>query len=568
MGSKKWSDGLDLSIDDLYFSYHDIIHQNKWDLEGLKVYQDIKITLEEDTIKVVFPASNKDNNLFFIHYILPQKVLQNASLLDYQTRFAANPVSSACGKIENKNSDINSLVYNLSQCEGTNLGYYQIKKYEGFEQLSKQAYEKGKNIVDIYSDQVSLDGYRKVEILSNRLLTAFFNTKSDKMSVRLRRALGGLIHANFYQGDYQKFLAKYESELLNKHFSNGTNIEEFINRSALLANQSNTVAAQDLLDSGINPLKNTISINGVERRFVFYLENPEKDFDLTINFSNQFENITVQHEGGKSFSPKNYNKNDKKITYTLKWDENLKLGQNLYTITGKIKGTSYTIAKIDLYGLEKEKDEEALQDDRKIKIIYYNSPESNFTIQQLRKLFEEREILQNFSFEQVSNVEQMEAKLVMGDYDIILNTIDIGMKKDIVKILTTDSATENPSQYSNSNLINLFNQYNKSIDKSLLLEEINAIYAQDMPFVIIGYPYQFINVSTSVFSNEFGSGGVFHDYNWREYVYQNLTLVHNTIIDLKELKDWKSFYHYIKSNLQRSKNYEIPLIIDDSQNLS
>lgn len=551
---KKRSDGLPFSLEDIYFTYNEIVHKNRWDLDGLKAYEDLDISIEEDTIKVVFPNNNKDNNYFFTQYILPSKVLQSANLANYQSNFASNPVTSACGKIETKNNDINSLVYNLSQCKDTHLGYYQIKMYDSFESLSKQANDNTKAIVDVYSNEVSLDGYRKVQIVNNRLLTAFFNTKSNTMSVRLRRALGGLIHAKFYTGDYQNFLLKYQDELLNKHFSNGTNIQEFINRSSLIANQSNSVAEQDLEDSGVKILKNTISINGVERRFVFYLEKPSNNFDLTINFSNQFEDIKIQHEWGKTWSPKNYDKKQKKVTYTLKWWENFEPGQNHYTITGKIKGKSYTIAKLDIYGIEKQTNEEqegSSDEERKIKFIYYNNPESNFTIQQLKQLFRAYGILESFRFEQVSNLEQMEAKLVLGDYDIILNTIDLGMKKDMVKILTTDSAKENPSQYSNTKLLNLFSQYNKSLDKEPLLEEINNIYAQDMPFVIIGYPYQVINVNTSIFSDAFGSGNNLHDYNRREYIYQHLTLVHNTIINIEDIKDVRGFSQYIKENVSK-----------------
>ena len=80
------------------------------------------------------------------------------------------------------------------------------------------------------------------------------------------------------------------------------------------------------------PRKKSISINGVERKFLFYLQKPEKTFNLDIKFSNQFEVIKVKDASGNTFSPKNYKKTDKKITYPLELGKNLKDGLNQYTI--------------------------------------------------------------------------------------------------------------------------------------------------------------------------------------------------------------------------------------------
>jgi hypothetical protein len=59
------------------------------------------------------------------------------------------------------------------------------------------------------------------------------------------------------------------------------------------------------------------------------------------------------------------------------------------------------------------------------------------------------------------------------------------MKKDVLRILTTSEAAVNPSLYTNPNLTSLFKQYTKASQKDEIIEQINAIYAQDMPFVIV-----------------------------------------------------------------------------------
>ncbi len=66
------------------------------------------------------------------------------------------------------------------------------------------------------------------------------------MTVRLRRALGGLIHHNFFTGNYDQHLKPYMGSFLNYYVSDGENIQEFINRINLSTSEINT---QDLKDS-------------------------------------------------------------------------------------------------------------------------------------------------------------------------------------------------------------------------------------------------------------------------------------------------------------------------------
>lgn len=242
---------------------------------------------------------------------------------------------------------------------------------------------------------------------------------------------------------------------------------------------------QDLQDSGVQELKKSISINGVERKFVFYTPKSDATFNLEIKFSNQFETIKIKDAKGHEFSPKNYKKTDKKVIYPLENGKNLNPGLNQYTIVGGIKGKTYTIANIDLYVLATSTQEKDDTSDWKVKVLYYNSLESNFAVKQLRTIFEKAGILENFLFEQVSSPEQFEAKIVLGEYDILLNTINMGMKKDLLKVLMTDDVMANPSKYTNPNLSSYFKQYTKNPEDSQIASEINAIYAQDMPLVIL-----------------------------------------------------------------------------------
>lgn len=542
------SDGQARTLEDIYFTYEKIIHQNIWWIKTLSSYADLKIEKEKDRLKITFPSSTTDNNYFFTFAILPQHILAQATFEDYTSAFAANPITSGCGKLVPKSSDTQSLIFNLVDCKETNFAFYQIKNYPDFESLSKSILEENSTIVDAYADQVQLPNYERVNVVKSDLLTFFFNTKSPKMKVRLRRALGGLINSKFYVGEeYGKFLRMYKGKLLKKFYSDGSNIQEFINRISL-TEKDEGVQQKDLEDSWVQALKKSISIDGVERKFVFYTPKTDTTTNLEIKFSNQFENIKVKDTKGHTFSPKNYKKTDKKISYPLENGKNLNPGQNQYTIVGSIKGKTYTIANIDLYVLATSEKPQGATSDRKIKVVYYNNLESNFAIKQFRKLLENAKILDNFLFEQVSSPEQFEAKIVMEDYDILLTTITMGMKKDVHKVLATDDSLMNPSKYTNPNLTNLFKQYMKNPQQTEIVNQINGIVAQDMPLVIVGHPYDFINIKKNLITPEFSSDTLF-EYNRRNRLYTTTTLTQSVELNFKKVKNIREFINYLQGKI-------------------
>ena len=548
---KRRSDGKSISLDDLFFTYDQILVKNIWDIKSLAAYKEVKVEQKSDHLLVTFPTSTTDNDYFFTYYLLPSHVLVNADINKYKSIFAANPITSGCGKSAPKTSDTQSLVFDLTKCEDTNFAYYQIKNYDGFEKLSKSVVEDNNYLVDTYAYQSSLPGYQRLNVVRSQLLTLFFNTKSSKMKVRFRRAFGGLINANMYKGEYRNYLKKYTDPLLAQFVSDGSNIKEFLNR---LNQPEEGAAAQDLWDSGVSALPKSLAINGVERKFVFHLAKPANNiFNLEIKFSNQFENIKVSDANKNVYTPKNYKKFDKKIVYPLEFGKNLKEGLNKYTIQGTIKGKTYTIGYIDLYLLGSTNQQawavtgtnSDLND--KVKIVYYNNLESNFAINQIRDILTKYSVLDYFLFEQVSTPEDLEGKLVRGDYDILLNTINIGLKKDVLKILTTDDPLINPSKYTNPNLTQLFKQYTKAANKSEFTSQINQLFGNDMPFVILGYPYDFVGIKEDLI----GTGNVstwaeLHEYNRRNYLYKNAVLMQSVIIDFSKLGNLRDFRSAIK----------------------
>ena len=317
------SDGVAVTIDDVFFTYDEIIRQNRRGISSLNIWDSVTVSLENGRVTVSFPTVNPDNINFFTNYLLPKHILQNTSLDEYITNFSLAPIGNGCANILKENKDINSLIFDVNRCEHTNFSYYQIKKYGSFEEFDASLQGERRSIVDVYEAPYSLEGFVEKNILTPKLLGIFFNTNSEKVKVRLRRSLGGLIETNFYTGKYEQYLKKYDGTFLNYFVSDGDNVQDLISRINLTDNGE--INQQDLKDSGAKELPESITINGVDRKFIFFLQKPETSKNREIKFNNEFENIKITAPDGSVFTPKSYNKTDKKVSYKLTTNENLKV---------------------------------------------------------------------------------------------------------------------------------------------------------------------------------------------------------------------------------------------------
>ncbi|NOZ44834.1 MAG: hypothetical protein GXP45_06965 [bacterium] len=179
-------------MDDVFYTYNDVLSHNIRDINYLKQYDGVEVSHKNNQITVKFPTASIDNTLFFNNFILPRHALLNANLKQYQNDFAIEPIYNKCAHIVPQSKDPYSLVFDLSACPDSHLGFYQIKNNISFD-LFEQAVNTHGSIIDAYSYPKQLSGYDKINLLTNKYVTLFFNTKSKRTSVRLRRSLGGLI---------------------------------------------------------------------------------------------------------------------------------------------------------------------------------------------------------------------------------------------------------------------------------------------------------------------------------------------------------------------------------------
>ena len=547
------SDWTPVTIQDIFFTYDEIVRKNRWEIQSLNARNSVSVALEDDKVKVTFPTKNSDNVNFFTNAILPKHIVDSMSLEEYKNYFSVSPVTNWCAKIMPQTKDVNSLIFDLNECTDTNFAYYQVKNYESFEEFENfLKWKNEKAMVDAYTSINWLEWFTGQNVLTSKLLWVFFNTDSWKANIRLRRSLWWLIYHNFFTWGYEQYLKEYDWEFLNYYVSAGENVAEMINRMSLSDDEA--VNANDLKDSWAQELPSSMSINGVDRKFVFFLEKPEGDKDLEIKFSNEFSNIKVKASSDWStWGPKNYKTSDKRIVYKLISWKNLKVWVNNFTISWFIKNKTYTIASIDIYVFEKLSASKSEDNQWKLNVLYYNDLPSAFAIQQMRNIFQNAWILENFVFEPVYNAEELEWKLLMWTYDIYVWTIDLWSRKDVLPLFWTEDPLLNPSRYRNPILNSLINQFYKTRDENVR-SQINILLAQDMPVIFIWNTYESIQlqeeIKDMIFSDdENGNKKEVYAYKWRYDIYSHYSIVHSVRLNTKNAFNSENFEMFLVSNL-------------------
>ncbi len=547
-----WSDWTRVTIEDIFFTYDEILRKNRWELPSLNTWNTVGVTLEDDRVKVSFPTRSLDNASFFTNAILPKSVVDSMDLDSYRNYFSLYPVTDWCAKIMSQTKDLNSLIFDLNDCSDTNFAYYQIKRYDSFEDFEGfLRWKNQKAIVDAYSSTNGLEWFTWQNVLTSKLLWVFFNTDSGKANIRLRRSLWWLIYHNFFTWNYEQYLKEYDWDILNYYVSAGENVSELMSRLTL--SDDETVDTNDLKDSWAQELPAAISINWVDRKFVFFMEKSENSRDLEIKFSNEFSDIKIKSLSDEStWSPKNYKTSDKKVVYKLVNWQNLKVWVNHFTISWFIKKKTYTIASIDIYVFDKISTSKSEDNQWKLSVLYYNDQVSSFVIQQMRNIFQGAWILDNFIFEPVYNPEELEWKLLMWTYDIYVWTIDPWSRKDILPLFGTEDPLLNPSRYRNPILNSLINQYYKTRDENVKAQ-INILLAQDMPVVFIWNTYEPIQIQEkikkAVFMDTEDEKKEVYAYKWRYDIYSNYSIVHSVRLNGENALNWENFETYLVANL-------------------
>ena len=542
-----WSDGTPVSLEDVYFTYNEILRNNTWKIPLLNQYADTTITKDaNNTLKVTFPTQSSDNILFFTNYILPRHILINSDLNDYKSLFALKPVYTNCANLVSQSNDEYSLIFNLVNCNQSNLNFYQIKNTTSFDAFKNSINNGNSSIIDAYVGNETLNGYQAKKLLTNHITTVFFNTHSDKLRVRGRRVLWWLIKHNFYASGYEQYFQKNTDGLFDVFQSTWFGAKDLLNREYT----TNTFTKNDLMDINVQVLPKSVSIKWENQKWVYFIDTGTS-LPTEFIFDKAYDKITMDYKW-KTYTPKHFVKWGKSWWYTFGLTEKtFGTWLNKYTIYGYNKNKKVLISSLDIYNVIPEilTEQIVTADPVKFTVIYYSNYINDFVVTKLQNIFAANSIGENFVFEKVTTPQELQWRLVVWDYDLLINTVDMGLKNDFTKLLSTDNSEINPSQYQNQKLTTLLKQYMAADKKNKRkpLVEINSIYSKDMPFIILGKEYLTINAKPNIMKKIFATGNVatIDEYNRRNYIYKNLKLVTNVHIDGKKIWNIDNFSSFL-----------------------
>lgn len=543
-----WSDWVPLSINDIYFTYHDIIYKNILELKQLESYKNLEVVLDWTQVRVTFTSATPDNTFFFTNYILPQHALVSPSLEYYKQSFAIEPVYNNCAKIMSQTKDQYSLIFDLSDCEDTKLWFYQIKNMQSFDNFKNSIQAGKQSMIDIYSYPETLPGYETKNLITNKLVTIFFNTNSENLRVRVRRALWWVIKYNFFNEEGNEYIQNYGDSLFNYFVSKGTNVKDFI--ESLNEVEEGMLSKKDLMDAWVKEIPEEIFLSWINQKFVFYSEKKADDLSLTMKFNEKYDKIAIKYGDNEEKNSTNYNKDKKSLNYSIATkDKTYWSWLNKYTIYATVKDKKEAIWSVDIYNLYVDTSVEVPK--KILKILYYDNPISKEVVKGLKKTFKEKEIEDYFTFEEITDTQKREEILLAGSYDMVINTIDMWIKEDLTKLFSTNKATINPSQYNDWRFVSLLRQHVDAKDNTTIIREINNIYSNDMPFVILGKEYSKIHIRSDLVPKLMWSGDVRYEYNRRNNVYKNLSLTFNVHIDPEKARNFSNFINFIQTTLKK-----------------
>ncbi len=540
------SDGTPVTIDDVYFTYKNIITENQRSINNFITYNDIEIQKTSDTsIEVSFARRSTDNRLFFTYHIVPRHKLMWQSFAYYRNEFAQYPIYTRCAQLRQQATDINSLVFDLNKCEDTYLWFYQLKNLHSFSEFAQDYTSTNRSIIDIYEGEQWLDGYIAQPIITHAYVTLFFNTNSEKMRIRLRRSLAWLINSQFYQSGYDKFIWK-DQWIFNNFMSEGDNIEDFLTRIT----PDGSISIGELEESWVRVLTgNTINFLERERRHAYYIDGEPFSIEVNITVNWNYDMVGIKYGEEDKWAIGSYNKSRRAATHTIA-ARDIKPWLNTYIIYTKDKDKRViNIGTINIYLLDQNNNETEVKwiPESTITIIYQNTITTQKIVQHLRDIFTARGIEDFFVFIPLNNRQDMEAELSSNTYDIAIVPIDRWLKRDLSPMLKSNDSIINPSQYTNPQLTNLFEQYIQfDHDNTSIREQIVAIYTRDIPFMILGKQISHIHVKPDIYQQIFlMHTGTLFENNRRNLVYEQLVRANSVHVDIQNIWWTRAFWDFI-----------------------
>jgi len=544
-----WSDGEPLTVEDVFFTYSTLLKENVRNLPQFTNYKNINIQIDGTQLIFSFLDASIDNMIFFTNFVLPEHILANQEYDFYTTVFAQNPVSSWCAKLQAWQNDVNSAIFDLSLCDETSIKFYQVKYFSGYQELNTYIGTDAADI-DIALTQNSLDWFWIQQYITNKFSMVFINTQKNS-STKLRSSLIGIINKAI-----QWHPLLIEDNFLFDNIAQDINIEEI---PRLIENQNNPPVETDGADwEDDNGLPSSILLwdDYLEPK-IYSIDKPITQRKvMNISFDVWYDEVSVTQNNGGEYFPKSYSSLNQSASYNISpilW--NIIQWKNTYSI--KWYTDNELVDSFDIiieYLIPNEEVEEIIEEEialdawefETLDMIYFEDTINTSIVKNLDAYLKNNNLWWIINFEWYTDVDEMEWKIVSGEYDMVLRTINMWLRKDLSNIFTSDVAFINPTKYLDEDLASLLSEYfTASYDRQQIIKtSIDRIYAESYPLVILWKQLDAYQLNDSIKQSPFPER--MYVFGWRKDYIPDIQWFGHVTIDWERLLQRSNFVDFIK----------------------
>ncbi|UFX83450.1 ABC transporter substrate-binding protein [Candidatus Absconditicoccus praedator] len=529
-----WQDGEEVTTEDIYFTFNDVIKNNKRNLQYLNNFNNIEVEKNNDTVNITFPNSSIDNHIILSEFLLPKHILEGTNTEEYIQNFASNPIGTSCGRLQAGSAN-NNITFDLSSCEKASVEQYQVQSFNSWQELEEHAQQT--QIIDSYIGDKNFDGYRENKVILNNFLSLFFNIQSEKLNSEVRKSIGAEVINNFYQDEYENYLVK-DRFLFDTDIEGGDINQTLNNRHQELTSPTQEEKELPELPEQIEEGENE-----------YYLSSIDDTHSLTFNFTGSYDSVSVQAGEGAEYQLQSYEGGESADYNIAERFGNVQEGENNYIVRGYQDGQSETLSELTVHYQEKPTiDSDPEYEEFELDFVYQDNDNNKFIKNKIQKILEENEVKEFFNFEKYDSYQEFQDRLESGNYDVAIRGIQMGLKKDISNIFLIENPIINPSRYINNEIASNINNYfiTEGTTREELLESIHNDYKNEVPFLIFGKELGQINIKENL---DISFPKRLYDYWFKKENLGNINTTFKRNIHREDVFSLSNFYNFLIENL-------------------
>lgn len=474
------SDWTLISLDDIYFTYKNVIQDNSLQLASQAPNSVESITKNENNITLTFQDPSVNNNWFFTNYILPAHILKDKTKDYYTSEYFNKFVNSTCVTLNPKSDFKNNIILDFKDCPDYYINSYQFVLLNDIGKLSR--FLTWANKIDIYweYDNIEPNIFEELNVRKKLRYWFFWNVQRQTDS------------------DAKSFL----SHQILSHLQEDINISSMLNFNGygLFLLPENKITKQEYKDYFLKNIVekekekfeanfNKLAGNTLNYKFwennKYYVPKPKSE-NIIISWnigSGWYTKLWISQNSSPEYFPTSYNWKTFKYVLSSSF-KNIKKWENTYTLyVYDSAGKRKKLDEIKLYYQDLEYPEFTSKAQDFI-LVYLDDgliAELGDAIAPLIKKY----YPWNVQIKKVQLTEYNEI-LKSWNYDMVVWNVNFDWK-DISLLFKTKDPLSNPSLFASPSFASLINQnLLVSLDyKNDLFQTLNKMYQDSIPIVFI-----------------------------------------------------------------------------------